>query len=367
MARHDRNRATDRSGVQIPVDLYRGFVFPNRMREQRQRQGHPKLLPFAARVPEIPYIRLSKIERGEVVARPQELRCIAAALGIEPAELLLDIDAPGFDIARWAEPFFDPSSADIAAEQFAVLLGSALRARRTNDPVLTIAAIDRDYRLPAVNLSRIENAQKPFARWNVPTQEALYAIFGVADEAELRAHIDAQYRSGALDGFLAGAADPAGRHERSRLRIRELAAALARAEEPPKAAEPAPRAATRNGTRMVAVHGGPLPDGLIADLPTGDTVEAPRAAGARAFGLKVGRASLGAGMPAQSIVIADPDRYPVPGGLTLLREAEGWRLLAVASARGGGMIGYSANPEIERALDDCDPASLAAVIAALFV
>ena len=56
------------------IDLYRAFVFPNRVREQRQRQGFAKLLRLAARIPEIPYIRLSKIERGEVVARPDELR-----------------------------------------------------------------------------------------------------------------------------------------------------------------------------------------------------------------------------------------------------------------------------------------------------
>ncbi|WP_163364596.1 helix-turn-helix transcriptional regulator, partial [Escherichia coli] len=84
-------------------DFYRAIVFPNRVREQRQRHGFAKLLRLSAGIPEIPYIRLSKIERGEVVARPDELRRIAAALGIAPADLLLDIDSPDFDIAAWAE------------------------------------------------------------------------------------------------------------------------------------------------------------------------------------------------------------------------------------------------------------------------
>jgi hypothetical protein len=161
---------------EVPVDLYRCFVFPNRMREQRRAAGHAKLLRLASAIPEIPYIRLSKIERGEVVPRAEELRRIAAALNIAPDHLLLDIDAPGFDIARWAEPFLDGAPADPAAERFAVLLAAAVRARRTADPALTIAAIEREYGLAPVNLSRIENAQKTFDRWNAATQHALYQL-----------------------------------------------------------------------------------------------------------------------------------------------------------------------------------------------
>ena len=52
------------------------------MREQRRTAGHAKLLRLATSIPEIPYIRLSKIERGEVVPRADELRRIAAALQI---------------------------------------------------------------------------------------------------------------------------------------------------------------------------------------------------------------------------------------------------------------------------------------------
>jgi hypothetical protein len=365
MAKQGKSRrdkaAADMDGV--TVDPYRAFVFPNRMREQRRARGYPKLLPLSGSIPEIPYIRLSKIERGEVVARPDELRRIAATLGIAPADLLLDVDAPAYDIARWAEPFFDVSQIDRTEERFAVLLGAALRARRTNDPALTIAILDRDFHLPPVNLSRIENALKPFARWNAAAHEALYAIFGVADEPGLRAHVEAQYRCGALGPFLADTDNPSIRHERTRARIAQLAAALdSDADEAPlEAAPPA------TGGRSIPVHGAPLPGGLIADTPTGDCVEAPRTAGPRAFGLRIGRASLGGGMPAQSMVIADPDRFPTPGGLALLREAEGWRLLAIASGRDGRMIGYSTHPDIERPIDECDPAAIAAVIAAHFI
>jgi hypothetical protein len=66
--------------------------------------------------------------------------------------------------------------------------------------------------------------------------------------------------------------------------------------------------------------GAPLPQGLIADTATGEKAEAPHAAGPRAFGLKVCRATLGGGLPGQAVVIVDPDRSPAPGGLAALRE-----------------------------------------------
>lgn len=359
-----RSDAGAAPGGEVQVDLHRAYIFPNRMREQRRSHGYPKLLRLAAAIPEIPYIRLSKIERGEVIARPDELRRIAAALGIAPAELLLDIDAPGFDIAAWAEPFEDGSPADLEEERFAVLLGAALRARRLSDAALTISAVEREFGLPPVNLSRIENALKPFARWNAATHAALYALFGVSNEAALRQLIAAQHGTGALDAFLSKVSDPAARHARSRARIAELAAAL---EEMPAMPVPRPAPATVGSVRLIPVHGGALPRGLIADTPTGETIEGPRVAGPRAFGLKVGRATLGGGLPGQATVVADPDRLPVPGGLAALREEAGWRLLTVGSDRDGRTIGYSVNPELEIALDECDPARLAAIVSAIFV
>jgi hypothetical protein len=349
----------------VPVDLYRCFVFPNRMREQRRAAGHARLLRLASTIPEIPYIRLSKIERGEVVPRADELRRIAAALNIPAASLLLDIDAPGFDIARWAEPFLDGAPVDPAAERFAVLLAAAMRARRTADPALTIAAIERDYGLAPVNLSRIENAQKTFDRWNAATQHALYQLLCVADEPELRDSVATLHASGALEGFLGHIASPADRHARSRARIAEVAAALQTGEAAPPIVAPLPVTGAVS-IRLVPVLGAPLAQGLIADAPTPEKVEAPHAAGPRAFGLKVCRATLGGGLPGQAVVIVDPDRSPSPGSLAALREEAGWRLLSVGSDRDGRMIGYSSNPELEIVLDDCDPARLAALVSAIF-
>ncbi len=353
------------------IDYYRTIVFPNRMREQRQRNGFAKLLRLSAKIPEIPYIRLSKIERGEVVARPDELRRVAAALGIAPEELLIDIDAADFDIAAWAAPFGDGAQLDLEEERFAVLLGAALRARRTLDPALTIAVIERDFGLPPVNLSRVENAQKPFGRWNAAIHNALFALFGIDGEAALRAEVEQRHESGTLDPFLASIANPETRIARTRERVAELTAALSQeAPMAPEASTAAPQAFASGpvgAVRLLPVFGTPLPQGLISDQPTGETVEAPYIAGQRAFGLKVCRATLGGGLPAQATVVADPDRLPLPGGLAALREGQGWRLLSVGSSRDGRMIGYSVNPDMEVPLDDCDPSQLAAIVAAIFL
>jgi transcriptional regulator with XRE-family HTH domain len=353
------------------IDFYRSIAFPNRVREQRQRHGFAKLLRLSAKIPEIPYIRLSKIERGEVVARPDELRRIAAALGITPVELLLDIDAADFDIAVWAQPFGDGTQVDQDEERFAVLLGAALRARRTLDPALTIAVIERDYGLPPVNLSRVENAQKLFPRWNPAIQRALFALFDVADETALRTEVQKRFATGTLDAVLATLANPETRIARTRERLAELTAALEAGPSTPPApagAAAMPLPGTPVGAvRLLPVFGLPLPHGLIGHQPTGETVEAPHIAGPRAFGLKVCRATLGGGLPAQATVIVDPDRLPIPGGLAALRDGEDWRLLSVASGRDGRMIGYSVNPDMEVPLDDCDPSNLAAIVSAIFL
>jgi transcriptional regulator with XRE-family HTH domain len=357
----------DTSAREVPVDLYRCFVFPNRMREQRRAAGHAKLLRLATVIPEIPYIRLSKIERGEVVPRVDELRRIAAALQIGPADLLLDVDAPDFDIAIWAQPFIDGPPADLEEERFAVLLAAGLRARRSGDPALTIAAVERDYGLPPVNLSRIENAQKTFDRWSHAARDALFRLFDVPNETELRAHIAALHETGALNGSIGAIANAAARHERSRARIADVAAALKVPDEVPMpSVAPIQVAPGTMSVRLVPVFGAPLPQGLIADVATGEKVEAPHAAGPGAFGLKVCRATLGGGLPGQAVVIVDPDRFPAPGGLAALREDGGWRLLSVGSDRDGRMMGYSSNPEMEIALDDCAPDRLAALVGAIF-
>lgn len=352
----------------VPVDAHRQIVFPNRIREQRLRHGRPKLLPFAATIPDIPYIRLSKIERGEVIARADELVRIAGALGIAPAELLIDVAAPDFDVAAWFARFADGAVPDDSEEvRVALLLAAAVRFRRANDPRLTGAVLDMEFGIAPVILSRIENAHKGLSRWNAEIVGALCRMFDVPHEQALRDRLREWHDGGVLDRMLVEIPGSDQRRERSRQRIAALAREVERVESQPPPL-PAPAADRWDmPRRSLMVHGVPAADGTIAMTPSLQTIEAPAIAGPRAYAVRVGRATLGPGLPGQATVIVDPDRYPQAGGLALVRQGEAWRIVSVLIDRTGALVGYSLHPECEVAIDTLDPADLATGIAAQFV
>ncbi|MGF7155029.1 helix-turn-helix domain-containing protein [Novosphingobium gossypii] len=359
------------------IDFHRALVFPNRIRKFRKQLNIGSLLELSERVPGITYIRLSKIERGEIFARADELRDLGRALGVAPQDLLVDVDDAGFDIAAWAEPLHGPMPTDPEGERGAVMLAAALRARRGGDPALTIAVLESEYGIAPVILSRIENALKPLDRWNDEVRAALHRLFGVKDDAALMAHVEALQARGDLDPVLPLVANPELRLAKSRTRIAalrdelaaEAAPGTARAAFSTPAAAPAARPAPVEGTatvRLLPVFGTPLPDGRIARTATDATIEAPRGAGSRAYGLRLGRPTLGAGLPGRATLVVDPDRYPATGGLAVIRDDQGLRVLSVTADRHGRMLGYSESPDLEIALDTLDPADVAAVLSAVF-
>ena len=355
--------------AEIAVDCYRQIVFPNRLREMRHRHASLSLLQFAALIPQISYIRLSKIERGEVYPRADELVRIAGALGIAPRALLIDIDAPTFDMDAWFAPFAEGAASDDEHEaRFALLLAAAIRARRSADATLTAATLDARYGIPPVILSRLENALKGLSRWNSQTVTALCALFDTPDAAALRAHVGALHDQGALDPFLAAIPGAPQRRARTRQRIAALEAELADVRPVALAASDRPDAPA--APRQIPAYGAPLGAGRIAKTRCG-SVDAPALAGPRAFAVRTGAATLGGGLPGQATVIVDPDRHPQPGGLALVRETdeagiESYRLLSVAVDRSGLLQGYSLNPAHEVALDPLPPGDVAAVVAAYF-
>ncbi|WIW90883.1 helix-turn-helix transcriptional regulator (plasmid) [Sphingobium sp. V4] len=386
-----RSRTTRPAPVLRPlagVDAFRAFLFPNNIREYRKKRNAGSLLQLSQSIPSITYIRLSKIERGEIFARADEIRQIATALEVDPERLLIDIDDAAFDIAAWAAEFQSPDSADPLADSLAVLVAAAVRARRAADASLTIAAFEMDYGIAPVILSRIENAYKPFDRWSADIQQALCRLFGVRDAAGLEQDVVLAHARGELDAMLPMIANPETRIAKTRARIlalrRELAAEGRRTRPlpRPKAAHPALGSlmpddvsapvldaihASDNVTvRLVPVFGAPLNDGLIARIATGEQVEAPRNAGPRAYGLRICRPTLGSGLPGRSTIIVDPDRFPSAGGLAVIREAEGLRLLSVTFDRQGRMFGYSEHPDREIAIDDVAPEDVATVLSAQF-
>lgn len=358
-------RTTTTPGT-VPVDPYRAFIFPNNIRELRRRAGHQKLIGLSHRLPGLTYIRLSKIERGEVTARAHELVEIAGVLGVAAEALLLDIDAPGFAIEDWASPFVGAPMLDLEREQFAVLLAAAVRYLRSTDRTLTIQAIGERHGIAPVNLSRIENAQRSFEEWNAPTRLAIAALFGTASEAALRARIDQLHRAGDLDPWMASVSDPEARLRRTRERIAALRAEL-RGESAAAPAAPATLATVGDPAATIPVRGVAGPDGLVFDQETGERIPPPPGCGAQVIALRLCRATLGAGLPGQAILFIDPDRYPVAGGLAAVREPGGFRILAVAAGMDGTLVGHSQSPQRALPLNELTQAEVHAVVAARFV
>lgn len=353
----------------IPVDPFRMLSFPNAMRERRVEAGFSSLLALAGRLPHIPYVRLSKIERGEVFARASELQDIAGAIGLDdPGQLLVDVESPDFSIGLWAGSHGHRPAGGREAQELAVLLAAAFRARRAGDPALTLAELQERHGLPAVIVSRVENAAKPVDRWNEETLAALCALFAVPDRDALTAHLRDSHKSGALAGWLERVPGVAERETRTRERVCALRTELARL--PPLTGERRvadPGISTRAaGLQGLTILGVPVGDGVIELFPGPQSIEPPHGSGTNAYALRMCRASLGAAIPGNAVLIVDPDRYPVTGGLAVLREEKGVRVLVTTIDRDGHLWGHSSNPEKEIALDAVAPADLAMVTAVLF-
>ncbi len=359
----------------IEIDPFRMYSFPNALRERRAAAGFPSLLALSERLPEIPYIRLSKIERGEVFARAEELYRIAQVLGLHnPANLLIDPDAPGFSIKKWAGGRATGHLLNREAEELALLLAAALRRLRATQPTLTLARLHEEHRLPAVIVSRIENAVKPFDRWNADTVSALAGLFGVKDNDALIAFLRREHREGFLGQWLVRIPGATEREIRTRERVSALRTELARMaawDVPAMQARSEAPTVARNvcasaPTVQLQVVGIPLGDALIEPFPNPQMVTAPPGSGSNAYALRMCRASLGAAIPGNAVLIVDPDRTPVQGGLVVLKEGDGLRVLALSSDKDGTLIGHSTNPEKQIVLDTVSPDDLAMVTAVLF-
>lgn len=360
----------------IAIDPYRTIPFPNALRECRVAAGISSLLTLSAKLPDIPYIRLSKIERGEVFARADELCRIAQVLGLDdPALLLVDLDAQSFSLRKWTGFRIGTHRDNREGEELAMLLAAGLRRLRASDPALTLARLLEEYRLPAVIVSRLENAVKPFDRWNDATIDALAALFGAADRTALIARLRHDHRSGGLAPWLIRIPGAAERETRTRERIAALRTELTRREawgsahaetglERVASAIALPARVRCNQLQVVGV---PLGDGLIEPFPNPQMVAPPVGSGPHVYALRMCRASLGAAIPGNAVLIVDPDHVPVQGGIAVLKEEAGLRVLALSTDVEGRLIGHSSNPEKEIVLDAVSPADLASVTAVLFV
>ena len=345
----------------LPFDPFRRIVFPNRMRARRIAAGFARLILLSNELASIPYIRLSKIERGEVVPRPAELRLIAGPLRCDPLDLLFDADQTDALFDSWAEEIHGPPRSPTAEDRDSLLLAAAIRARRASDARLTIADIQERFGIAPVVLSRLENTQKPLTAWNETTRHAIRRLLDADSDEAMLERIRSDHARGALDSHIDAIDGREGRLERIRERIAELRERLATEAPVP------PTNSVEPGRRLLPISGGPAADGRIAERPTGMSVVAPEGVGSRAFAIRLGRPSLGIGLPAHSILFADPEVHPVAGGLAVVRENEGFRVLAVTADQHGQLSGHSIEPAYALSLKDIPAESISAVVAARFI
>lgn len=327
----------------IATDPFRTILFPNAVRERRIAAGFPSLLRFAALVPRIPYIRLSKIERGEVFARAWELREIANALNMnDPADLFIDVESRAFSMRNWARTHNGMPRLNPEMDELAVLLAAAMRERRASDPALTLTQLHADYGLPAVVLSRIENAAKPFDRWNGATAASLCALFGVADMRALAALLRQRHDMGSLAHWLDHVPGAKSREEKTRQRIHALRTEL-------------------NAAPALDIGRDVFPsDARSAETPI---------ARLDCHAVRVKRDLSAIAIPAGGTLIVDPARPIKLGGLVILQEGGAVHLLTVTAGHEGRLYGriHDAGGECgeEMPLDTTQPCHLAAVTAIL--
>lgn len=367
----------------------RSIAFPNRVRDVRHDAGFGTLRDFDAKV-DVSYNRLAKIERGEVVPTPEEILGIAEALSVPVGRLLIDTTSPDFDREKWARDHVEASLQHRGGDLPAMILGAAMRTERITRRLSTTDL--KDFGLPAATASRIENADRPLDRWDLKVKKSIAKLMGAPSFAEARKLAERRYRAGDLDAMLKELFSPEKIRARENKKVQDLLKKLPGKEaesilskieaesqslpeatritsrgkafsllaandakpEPVKA--PAERRPARAATATLAVMGVPLPGGRIGLEDAGSTVARPDGAGPEAIAIRMVKATLGPGLPAGSILIADPAQTVSAGDLIVVMDADGGTAMAMASEDdgNGGIRLVSSMPRLSIPMGDLD-------------
>ena len=145
--------------------IVRSTVFPNKLRDLRRKAGYETLVDFIREtgLEEINYIRLAKIERGQIFPRPDEVVALAKLLNVEPMSLFIDTVEKDFDRESWARDHTEASLTYRGGTREDMKIGAALRIRR-RELGLSTTDLKKKFGMPAATASRIENAERPFHR-----------------------------------------------------------------------------------------------------------------------------------------------------------------------------------------------------------
>lgn len=367
MAAQEKTRRTE-SSVLEENGIVRSTVFPNALRDVRRHKGYQTLIDFHETVQDkITYSRLAKIERGQVFARADELMTIAKALGTPPSKLLFDVTDPTFDREAWAKENVEASMSYRGGNIEDMRLGAALRIRRKELGRSTSGM--KAYNLPAATVSRIENADRPFTRWDEVTKAGVRRAFGVQSMNEVGQIISRYEKDGRLAEMMHDLFSPEGLAERQNKsltsllselselpgtktkRLRDsIASMIARASND----YATPEFDVSSTAAMVPVFEGVSADGLMRLRPTKEKVRRPNK-GVGGFAVKIDYPVLGPGLPAGSrIVFEEIDRSDITEGMVVAVLHNDTVRIAAAHKVSRGFQLLQSNPEWSARLSSTD-------------
>jgi len=137
---------------------------PNAIAEIRVLRGYESLKALSRALPEIPYARLYKLERGTSIARESELRIIAKVLRTRPASLMLSSMN-----AEQAQAWADSSTVHLrkvrGGDRQSVILAAAIRYEAHRRTYLYRHIIE-DLRIPWSTYHKMIHAERPIDRWS---------------------------------------------------------------------------------------------------------------------------------------------------------------------------------------------------------
>jgi len=336
--------------------IVRSTVFPNALRDVRRAKGFETLIDFHDNVAKkITYSRLAKIERGQAFPRADELMTIAQALGVPPSRLLIDVNDPKFDREAWAKDHVEASLSYRGGDIEDMRLGAALRIRRKELGRSTTEM--KAFNLPAATVSRIENADRPFKRWDETTRAGVRRAFGVQTMDEVKRIIRSYEKDGRLADMMHALFSPevlAERQNKSlssllsdipgtkskRLRqgLEDMIARVSNDSDEPEME-------LTSTAAMVPVFEGVSTEGLMHLRPTKEKIRRTNK-GVDGFAVKIDHPVLGPGLPAGSkIVFEEIERSDIAEGMVVAILQRDTVRITAAHKIGRGFQLLQSNPE----------------------
>jgi len=188
----------------VDSGIVRSTVFPNKLRDLRRKAGYETLVDFIREtgLEEINYIRLAKIERGQIFPRPDEVVALAKLLNVEPMSLFIDTVEKDFDRESWARDHTEASLTYRGGTREDMKIGAALRIRR-RELGLSTTDLKKKFGIPAATASRIENAERPFHRWPDKIRRSAARMMGGTSMRDIARSVTAYEQEGRLDAMMA--------------------------------------------------------------------------------------------------------------------------------------------------------------------